>query len=388
VSSFTDEEACEELSNAGVQAQNLADEQAARSRAEIHPLSGGGQRLAPVGRRQRPTLGGPAAIEPVREDREDGERALDGGRGARPRAVDDGSLRARPAGVRQARSGMVRGAVAVVARWLVSSRGEVAERAVDARLRSPAANSRMNVVTVAGQRGGVGKTSMVVSVGGLLANVARLNVVAVDADLDYGPLADHVPDADRSERTVVDLLGNFVGNRPVPMPALRRYLSRTPSGLRVLAAPRRREEMRALTSADLDRALGLLSNFDVCLLDCAAGVERDLAPWATRRADRLVVVSTGDQVGARNVAHAISQLPLQNAILAINKVKATDRDSSYSALAEGELFAELPGKRLSVRYDERLHEMLDRAELDVGRLERATRLDLKRLAAAIAEGLT
>jgi MinD-like ATPase involved in chromosome partitioning or flagellar assembly len=274
-----------------------------------------------------------------------------------------------------------------VARWLTSSRGEVAERELDARLRDPAPNSRMNVATVTGQRGGVGKTSLVVSAGALLADISRLNVVALDADLDYGPLADHVPDERRSEKTIVDLLADFEGEQPIALPRLRPYLSRAPSGLRVLAAPRRREEMRELTAADLDRALALLSNFDLCFLDCAAGVERDLAPWATSRADRLIIVTTAEYVGARNVGHAISELPLDKAILVVNKLSATGSGDRPAAALEQRLFAGLLEQRFPVRYDEQLHQMLDQAQLDTGRLRRATRLDLKRLAAEIAEGL-
>ena len=278
-------------------------------------------------------------------------------------------------------------AAAGVAGWLTSSRAEVAERELDARLRDPAANSRMNIATVTGQRGGVGKTSLVVSVGGLLADLSRLNVVALDADLDYGPLADHVGDERRSENTIVNLLADFQGDQPVAMPRLRPYLSRTQTGLRVLAAPRRREEMRALSAADLDRALALLSNFDLCLLDCAAGVERDLAPWATSRADRLIIVTTADYVGARNVGRAIAELPLEKAILAINKIQPSGGGDRAAAALEHRVFAGLLEPRFTVRYDEQLHDMLDQAQLDIARLKRATRLDLKRLAAEIAEGL-
>lgn len=269
----------------------------------------------------------------------------------------------------------------------MSSRAELEERALDALLSEPSLNSHLNVVAVTGQRGGVGKTSIAISVGALLADVSRLNVVALDADLDYGPLADHVPDAARSEKTVVDVLNDFDGHQPVAMPRLGPYLSRMPSGLRVLGAPRRRQEMRELAPADLDRALALLGNFDVCLLDCAAGVERDLAPWATDRADRLMIVSTAEYIGARNVGQVISELPLQKAVLVINKVTSPAGNANGRAAPERRLFSDLLEQRLLVRYDEQLHEMLDQARLDLGRLKRATRLDLKRLAAVIAEGL-
>ena len=360
--------------------ENLADEDRAQPETDPDQRFAAGGQLARVGRRHGPTPTEPSV---------GGQRSVDAEPREEPsRSPDRAEVRVRPVrreDLYRSRACLGTRLVTAVGRWLTSSQGELAERDLDARLRDPAANSRMNVATVTGQRGGVGKTSLVVTVGGLLADISRLNVVALDADLDYGPLADHVPDEQRSEKTVVDLLADFEGDQPVALPRLRPYLSRTPSALRVLAAPRRREEMRELSASDLDRALALLSNFDLCLLDCAAGVERDLAPWATSRADRLIIVTTAEYVGARNFGRAISELPLENAILAINKARETG-DGAVAAL-EQRVFANLLEQRFRVRYDELLHQMLDQARLDIRRLRRATRLDLKGLAAEIAEGL-
>jgi MinD-like ATPase involved in chromosome partitioning or flagellar assembly len=369
--------------SAAAHVENLADDDRPQPQTDPDPRLAAGGQLARVGRRHGAAVSGrplsDAApdlhAEPREEPDESHERAE-----VRMRPVRRDDLY-------DPRASLCTRVVSAAARWLTSSRGEVSERELDARLRDRAANSRMNVATVTGQRGGVGKTSLVVTVGGLLADIARLNVVALDADLDYGPLADHVPDQHRSEKTIVDLLADFDADQPVAMPRLRPYLSRTPSGLRVLAAPRRREEMRELTAADLDRALALLSNFDLCLLDCAAGVERDLAPWATSRAHRLIIVTTAEYVGARNVGRAISELPLENAILAINKLKATGNRNDPPAALVRRVFAGLLEQRFTVRHDEQLHQMLDQARLDIDRLGRATRVDLKRLAVEIAEGL-
>jgi MinD-like ATPase involved in chromosome partitioning or flagellar assembly len=289
--------------------------------------------------------------------------------------------------VYERRLSLSRRVVAGVSAWLLSSDGEAKERALEAGLRNPAPNTRMNVVTVMGQRGGVGKTSIAVIVGGLIAEISRLNVVACDADLDYGPLADHVPDQNRSGKTIVDLLHDFPGEQAVALPRLRPYLSRMPSGLLVLAAPCRRQEMRELTAGDLDRVLALLGSFDLCLLDCAAGVERDLAPWATSRADRLIIVTTAEYIGADNVGQVISELPLEKAILAINKVRDTKTAGGGSAALEQRLFARLLEQRFIVRYDDELHQMLDQARLDIKRLGRAIRLEVKKLAVAITQGL-
>ena len=363
-------------------AENLTDDDRAQPQTDPDPRFAAGGQLARVGRRHGAAVAGSAV---------GGTPSVD----ARPReepsrSPDRADARVRPVRREDLHHQRARPHTRVssaLARWLTSSQGEVAERELDARLRDPTPNSRMNVATVTGRRGGVGKTSLVVSVGGLLADASRLNVVALDADLDYGPLSDHVPDQDRSEKTVVDLLADFDGDHPIALPRLRPYLSRTPSGLRVLAAPRRREEMRELTASDLDRALALLSNFDLCLMDCAAGVERDLAPWPTSRADRLIIVTTAEYVGARNVGRAISELPLEKAILAINKLRTTGGGGGAAAALEQRVLANLLEQGFTVRYDEQLHQMLDQARLDIERLRRATRLDLKRLAAEIAERL-
>ena len=175
-----------------VDTENLTDRGLIESHSDPQPRVTADGQLARVGRRQAP--------------RATANRTVSNGRGGCPgrggvtvagrrcgagrpvRREDLFHQRAPCAGVSWPRSGA--GLCPRRARWPSAgwTRG----------CRHPAANSRMNVATVTGQRGGVGKTSLVVSVGGLLADLSRLNVVAVDADLDYGPLADHVPDERRS----------------------------------------------------------------------------------------------------------------------------------------------------------------------------------------------
>ena len=349
-----------------------------------HPFAGGMSDLARVGRRNGDGRNGAQATD---VDNLDGPAKAE--RDEQPAAEEREELRVRPVRredvYKRHRSVSERAAERIL-RWLRSSRGEVAEREAERSVRSPAPNSQTNVVTFAGSRGGTGKSTMAVSSGAAISDISRLNIVAFDPDLDYGPLPDHAHDASRSEKTVVDLLRDFGGDQAVALPRLRPYLSRMPSGLLVLAAPRRREEMRALTAGDLDRALALLGNFDLCLLDCPGGIERDLSPWAIERCDRLVIVTTPEYIGAENVARAMAGLPLQKAILVINKVRQENGDG-VGALLERRLFAQLVSRRVVVRYDEQLHQMLDEARLDIARLERGTRNELKQLAAAIVEQL-
>lgn len=268
-----------------------------------------------------------------------------------------------------------------LALWLVSTTLEVQERELDASLEGADSPSRSNRVAFIGPRGGTGKTSLTLAVGSVIARqCSGLTVVALDADADYGGLSAHAPDDRRTERTINDLLADFDGDAAVSMPCVRPYLSRLPSGLNLLAAPKKAGEMRELTAADLDRVLALLGNFDLVMVDCAAGVTRDLAPWAIERADRLVVVTTAEQHAARNVAEAIKELPLDRATLAVNKINpVAERDG----VLDGRAFARLLPSRLAVGHDEQLHAMLDRARLDVNALRRATRLQLKQLAVVL-----
>ncbi len=280
-----------------------------------------------------------------------------------------------------------RSALEGLAVWFVSTPAEARERELDARLRGAPSPSRTNRFAFLGPRGGTGKTSLTLAVGWLIAKLCSgLTVVALDADADYGGLSAHAADDHCCDRTIIDLLEDFDGDVAPPMPRVRPYLSRLPSGLNLLAAPRNAGEMRALTSTDLDRVLALLGNFDLVLIDCAAGVTRDLAPWAIERADRLVVVTTAEQRAARHVAEAIKELPLDRATLAINKVEAATLRDDAGVLDRRALGRLLP-RKVTVRYDAQLHAMLDHASLDVAALRRGTRLEVKELAVSLVEEL-
>jgi MinD-like ATPase involved in chromosome partitioning or flagellar assembly len=267
----------------------------------------------------------------------------------------------------------------------LTSPAELAEFAEDRRLERLPSTSRTNLVVFVGPRGGVGKTTVARAVGGLLSGARCGTVVLMDADRDYGPAVDLAPDSRRSPKTLSDLLSDF-DEAPHP-PQLRPYMSSLDDGLLILAAPQSRAEMRALTPRHYERALGLLRGADVVLMDCAGGIG-DLQEWALRQADQAVVFATPDYVAANNVAKVLTdedvKLP-QRSTLVLNNPRpegAGDMTAIEQHFARHHL-----EERVLLPYDQRLRVMLDQGTYELGSLERSMRVPLKRLAAAIGEGL-
>jgi MinD-like ATPase involved in chromosome partitioning or flagellar assembly len=267
----------------------------------------------------------------------------------------------------------------------LTSKAELAEFAEDRRLERLPSTSRTNLIVFVGARGGVGKTTVARAVGGLLSMARCGTVVLMDADRDYGPAGDLAPDSRRSPKTLSDLLTDF-DEAPHP-PQLRPYMSTLDDGLLILQAPSTRAEMRALTPLHYERALGLLRGADVVLMDCAGGIG-DLQEWALRVADQAVVFATPDYVAANNVAKVLTdeevRLP-ERSTLVLNNPRP-EGAGDMTAIAQHFARHNLE-ERVVLPYDQRLRVMLDQGTYDLARLDRSTRVPLKRLAAAVGEGL-
>jgi MinD-like ATPase involved in chromosome partitioning or flagellar assembly len=267
----------------------------------------------------------------------------------------------------------------------LTSKAELAEFAEDRRLERLPSTSRTNLIVFVGARGGVGKTTVARAVGGLLSMARCGTVVLMDADRDYGPAGDLAPDSRRSSKTLSDLLTDFE-EAPHP-PQLRPYMSTLDDGLLILQAPSTRAEMRALTPLHYERALGLLRGADVVLMDCAGGIG-DLQEWALRVADQAVVFATPDYVAANNVAKVLTdeevRLP-ERSTLVLNNPRP-EGAGDMTAIAQHFARHNLE-ERVVLPYDQRLRVMLDQGTYDLTRLDRSTRVPLKRLAAAVGEGL-
>jgi cellulose biosynthesis protein BcsQ len=188
---------------------------------------------------------------------------------------------------------------------LLTSQGEREEAELERRIRARPGVTRPNTVALISPKGGVGKTTSTLLTGNLLATHLKLRAVAVDANPDFGTLARLAPDAQRSSRSLADLLDD--ADRLNTAAELSPYVSRLPTGLHLLGAPRDAELTASLGPDRYGELVAFLSMFyEVVLLDLGTGVAGPLARFAIGRADQVVLVTTPEWVTSTVVLEALA----------------------------------------------------------------------------------
>jgi MinD-like ATPase involved in chromosome partitioning or flagellar assembly len=269
-----------------------------------------------------------------------------------------------------------------VQRVLVSQ-AERQEAELERRIRTQPGVTRANTIALISPKGGVGKTTSTFVAGNLLATHLKLRAVAVDANPDFGTLARLAPDDRRSERSLADLLDDADGVNTAA--ELGTYVSRLPTGLQVLGAPRSAELTASLGPERYGELVAFLASFyEVVLLDLGTGVAGPLARFANERADQVVLVTTPDWVTSTVVLDALSQLGHDRTTVVLNK--SSPRSADVRAIEE-RFRAEHLHRSVTIPYDERLATMLDSGSYSLDALTRPTRLAIKGLGVAVAEQL-
>lgn len=266
---------------------------------------------------------------------------------------------------------------------LFVSDGEREEAEVERRIRTHPGVMRANTVALISPKGGVGKTTSTFLVGNLLATHLKLRVVAVDANPDFGTLARLSPDARRSGKSLADLLND--SERLHSAAELNSYVSRMPTGLHVLGAPRDAELTASLGPERYGELVAILSCFyEVVLLDLGTGVAGPLARFAVERADQVVLVTTPEWVTASVVLDALSHLRHDRTTVAINKSLMRAADVK---VIEERFRGEHLHRSVTIPHDEQLATSLDGGAYALEALGRPTRLAIKRLGLAVSEQL-
>lgn len=267
-------------------------------------------------------------------------------------------------------------------RFLVSEH-EREEAELERRIRSQPGVTRPNTIALISPKGGVGKTTCTFMAGNLLAGHLNVRAIAVDANPDFGTLARLAPDGRRSERSLADLLRD--ADRLKTAAELTPYVSRLPTGLHVLGAPRDAELTASLGPERYGELVALLGTFyEVVLLDLGTGVAGSLARFAIERADQVVLVTTPEWVTSTVVLEALSHVQHDHTTVAINK----SRPGSVAAdTIEDRFRAERLHRAVTVPFDDRLAVMLDSGAYTLDALRRRTRLAVKRLGLAVADQL-
>ncbi|OMC11922.1 hypothetical protein A5736_02135 [Mycobacterium sp. SP-6446] len=167
--------------------------------------------------------------------------------------------------------------------------------------RSPRGSHR---IAMLGLKGGVGKTTITVALGSVLAQVRSDRILAFDADADSGNLADRV--GRRSSATIADLLA---AKEVSHYNDVRAHTITNAVNLEVLAAAEYSTAPRAFSEADWRYAADAVSKFyNIVLADCGPGLFDPVTHGVLSTVSAIVIVTSASIDGARQAAVAIDWL--------------------------------------------------------------------------------
>jgi MinD-like ATPase involved in chromosome partitioning or flagellar assembly len=265
---------------------------------------------------------------------------------------------------------------------LLVSRSERDEADLEGRLRGHPGVTRPNVVASLSPKGGVGKSTSGFLIGSVLASHLKLRAIAVDSS-SGGTLGRFAPDSARAAASPADLLDN--ADRIGTAAELRRFVTRLPSGLHLLAAPHDATRESSLGPDSYGELVALLSCFYETVLLDLSGVTTPLARFALDRADQAVLVTTPDQLTATLALHVLDQLEHERTTLVVNR--SHPRLAPELRAIEECLTRRGARQPVAVPDDRRLATMLHTGTYSLEALDRNTRLAVKRLGLAVAERL-
>ncbi|WNV91022.1 MinD/ParA family protein [Umezawaea sp. Da 62-37] len=233
-------------------------------------------------------------------------------------------------------------------------------------------------------KGGVGKTTTTASLGSTFSSLRGDRVIAVDANPDRGTLALKVPR--ETTATVRHLLRDV--SRITKYSDVRAYTSQSPSRLEVLASEQDPAVSEAFSDQDYLRTVALLEHFyNILLTDCGTGLMHSAMKGVLDQADSLVLVSSGSVDGAQTSAATLDWLDahgyrelVARSIAVINSVRPGSGKVDLDRLAAH--FASRCRSVVMIPFDPHLEEG---AEIELDKLEPATRLALLELAATVAD---
>jgi MinD-like ATPase involved in chromosome partitioning or flagellar assembly len=149
---------------------------------------------------------------------------------------------------------------------------------------------------VLSQKGGVGKTTITVCLGAMLAATRGARVIAVDANPDFGTLAQRGPDETSS--TVRDVLFD---DNIIRYSDMRRHTSQSASRLEILASERDPATSEAFSEADYRGVVDVLQRFyNIILTDCGTGLVHSAMAGVLHESDVVIVVASPAVDSARS----------------------------------------------------------------------------------------
>ncbi len=240
-------------------------------------------------------------------------------------------------------------------------------------------------IAVLGLKGGVGKTTVTVTLGSVLAQVRQDRILAFDADASSGNLVDRV--GRQSTATIADLLGD---QHLSHYNDVRAHTSANAVNLEVLAADDYSAAQHAFGEEDWHYAAGAVSKFyNIVVADCGTGLFEPVTQGVLATASAVVIVASASIDGVRQAAVAIDWLCnnghqelLNRACVVINQVVPGEPNIAVADLVRQFEQHVRPGRVVVLPWDKHI---AAGNEIEIGRLEPIYRRKISELAAALSD---
>ncbi|WP_449259947.1 nucleotide-binding protein, partial [Corynebacterium durum] len=238
-------------------------------------------------------------------------------------------------------------------------------------------------IAVLSLKGGVGKTTTSVMLGGIFASLRGDRVIAIDANPDLGTLAQRA--ALPGSPTIRDLLNAEDVSR---YSNIRMYTTQAESRLEVIGSDRDPEVSEAFSEEDYRHAIDILQHhYNVILTDCGTGLMHSAMAGVLDLANTLILVTSPALDGAQSASatldwlnhHGYGQL-VSNAIVVVSSAHPGNATIDVDQLME-HFKARTRAVQL-IPYDRHLSEG---AIIDLERLDRKTYMAYLELAGLVAQ---
>lgn len=238
-------------------------------------------------------------------------------------------------------------------------------------------------IAVMSLKGGVGKTTTTVALGGVFAGVRGDRVIAIDANPDLGTLAQRV--AAPGPATIRDLLAAEDTSRYA---SVRQFTTQAKSRLEVIGSERDPAVSEAFSEDDYRYAIDILQHhYNVMLTDCGTGLMHSAMSGVLDLANTLVLVTSPALDGAQSASATLDWLNLHghgrlaaNAVVVVSAAHPGQATIDMDRLV-GHFRSRVRAVHL-IPFDRHLSEG---ATVDLDLLSKKTRAAYLGLAAVVAE---
>ena len=238
-------------------------------------------------------------------------------------------------------------------------------------------------IAVMSLKGGVGKTTTTVALGGVFATLRGDRVIAIDANPDLGTLAQRV--AAPGPSTIRDLLAAADTSR---YPQVRSYTTQAKSRLEVIGSERDPAFSESFSEMDYRRAIDILQHhYNVILTDCGTGLMHSAMAGVLDLANTLILVSSPALDGAQSASATLDWLNLHGyeQLAANSVVVISGAHPGQATIDMDQLISHFRSRTRAVQVIPFDRHLSEGAVVDLDLISKSTMRAYKELAAIVAE---